>query len=513
MQCHCCATAKSLLVGWNFKFMKAAILIFLIVYLPVQIRTAINISRAIKQKQLTYAKFLVSVTENYTGNFNINNSLMSSMAATQATAITNSKSKSGERDYQPKSINTMKEDSTSSCKVAVKLLRGRPRSIKGFLTIGVSTVPRSRESYLFNTIRSLVDNLKTEDRTRTVIVIYIGSDNALFVDETTAMVDKHFAKEVNSSLVQVIQPFPSIYPNLSEINIRTFDDSVERMQWRRKQNIDYAQLFAYSIDISKYYIHVEDDVVTIYNYISTIEQFITSVEAKGQLWITLEFSSLGFIGKLFKSTDLCKISKFLILFQEEKPCDLLIDDLRAISTQGKSLKSQLSIFQHKGVHSSLLGKIQKLVDSKYKTNDLDVQFRNSTIVNPPADISTSFKPYSGYNAERAYFSFETGFFWVTSVNEGDFYLIEFESMVNITNVLIHTGHPISGIDRLENAKVKIATGNNTNDDKCGEFKDIGIFENGVFRKNFITSIYIKCMRINVYKKQTNWAIISNIELT
>lgn len=41
-------------------------------------------------------------------------------------------------------------------------------------------------------------------------------------------------------------------------------------------------------------------------------------------WAVLEFSELGFIGKLFRATDLPKLSKFMMTFYEEQPVDWLI---------------------------------------------------------------------------------------------------------------------------------------------------------------------------------------------
>lgn len=44
----------------------------------------------------------------------------------------------------------------------------------------------------------------------------------------------------------------------------------------------------------------------------------------------LEFSYLGFIGKLFKSTDLPLVVEFFLMFYKDKPIDWLLDHLLSV---------------------------------------------------------------------------------------------------------------------------------------------------------------------------------------
>lgn len=47
------------------------------------------------------------------------------------------------------------------------------------------------------------------------------------------------------------------------------------------------------------------------------------MSSKGDSWDMLEFSSLGFIGKLFRSEDLSRVVNFLLMFYKDKPVDLI----------------------------------------------------------------------------------------------------------------------------------------------------------------------------------------------
>ncbi|PNJ83788.1 MGAT4D isoform 9, partial [Pongo abelii] len=79
-------------------------------------------------------------------------------------------------------------------------------------------------------------------------------------------------------------------------------------------------------------------------------------------WFFIEFSMLGFIGKLFRSEDLTQFVRFFLMFYKEKPVDWLLNDI----FQGDCMKRKKqirirykpSLFRHVGIHSSFPGKEQ-----------------------------------------------------------------------------------------------------------------------------------------------------------
>jgi len=60
---------------------------------------------------------------------------------------------------------------------------------------------------------------------------------------------------------------------------------------------DYAALFAFSVGRSRFYLQLEDDVQCANRFVSDIRDFIHKQKSR---WAVLEFSELGFIGKLFR---------------------------------------------------------------------------------------------------------------------------------------------------------------------------------------------------------------------
>ena len=62
-------------------------------------------------------------------------------------------------------------------------------------------------------------------------------------------------------------------------------------------------------------------------FVSSMKRFALEKMAAEKSWFVIEFCSLGFIGKLFKSTDLPWLVQFLLMFYNDKPVDWLLDDL------------------------------------------------------------------------------------------------------------------------------------------------------------------------------------------
>ena len=106
-------------------------------------------------------------------------------------------------------------------------------------------------------------------------------------------------------------------------------------------------------------------------YLSAMKTF--ALNQKTDEWILLEFSQLGFIGKLFKTTDIPSIIQFIIMFYKDKPIDWLLDhyvyvrvcnldkDAKHCQRQKESVRIRFkpSLFQHVGTHSSLPGKVSR----------------------------------------------------------------------------------------------------------------------------------------------------------
>ncbi|KAG9339435.1 hypothetical protein JZ751_023572 [Albula glossodonta] len=187
---------------------------------------------------------------------------------------------------------------------------------------------------------------------------------------------RRFSTEFSSGLLEVISPPASYYPDFNNLK-ETFGDSKERVRWRTKQNLDYSFLMMYAVSKGVYYVQLEDDIVAKPNYFATMKNF--ALQLSSEEWMILEFSQLGFIGKMFQAPDLNLIVEFILMFYKEKPIDWLLDHILWVKVcnpekdakhcerqkSGLRVRFRPSLFQHVGLHSSLAGKIQKLTDKDF----------------------------------------------------------------------------------------------------------------------------------------------------
>ncbi|XP_024599618.1 alpha-1,3-mannosyl-glycoprotein 4-beta-N-acetylglucosaminyltransferase A isoform X2 [Neophocaena asiaeorientalis asiaeorientalis] len=392
------------------------------------------------------------------------------------------------------------------------------------IVMGVPTVKREVKSYLIETLHSLIDNLYPEEKLDCVIVVFIGETDIDYVNGVVANLEKEFSKEISSGLVEIISPPESYYPDLTNLK-ETFGDSKERIRWRTKQNLDYCFLMMYAQEKGTYYIQLEDDIIVKQNYFNTIKNF--ALQLSSEEWMILEFSQLGFIGKMFQAPDLTLIVEFIFMFYKEKPIDWLLDhilwvkvcnpekDAKHCDRQKANLRIRFrpSLFQHVGLHSSLSGKIQKLTDKDYmKPLLLKIH------VNPPAEVSTSLKVYQGHTLEKTYMGED--FFWAITPVAGDYILFKFDKPVNVESYLFHSGNQEHPGDILINTTVEVLPlksegleiSKETKDKRLGDgYFRIGKFENGVAEGMVDPSLNpISAFRLSVIQNSAVWAILNEV---
>lgn len=284
---------------------------------------------------------------------------------------------------------------------------------------------------------------------------------------------------------------------------RNYNDPPNRVTFRSKQNVDYSFLINYSAGLSHYYLQLEDDVSCANNFFSHIRRRTEEQEAKMATWAVIEFSVLGYIGKLYKSVDAPLLARFLFLFYQEMPCDWLMSHFRELLTQKEAIIFKPSLFQHMGTFSSFDGKRNPLKDKN---------FQEDVNPNPKADVFTDMSVYRGHAPRRAWD--DAGeFFWSNSIKKGNFWAAVLDVPAVFTGILVETG--MEGRDLLESGQVEIGrevittpTGRS-----CGEFQSVGTFKNGRFERNELDrdhSSASSCLRIRVTADQHRWLIIRKI---
>uniref|UniRef100_A0AAV2KA50 Alpha-1,3-mannosyl-glycoprotein 4-beta-N-acetylglucosaminyltransferase B n=1 Tax=Knipowitschia caucasica TaxID=637954 RepID=A0AAV2KA50_KNICA len=145
---------------------------------------------------------------------------------------------------------------------------------------------------------------------------------------------------------------------------------------------------------------LEDDIVARPNYFTTMKNF--ALQQPSEEWMILEFSQLGFIGKMFKSEDLPMIVEFMLMFYKDKPIDWLLDHIMWVKVCNPE---------------------------KDADKDFGKQHLHKGHINPAAELSSSLKTYQHFTLEKAYQGDD--FFWAFTPVAGDFIRIRFFTPVRV----------------------------------------------------------------------------------
>ncbi|XP_034036874.1 alpha-1,3-mannosyl-glycoprotein 4-beta-N-acetylglucosaminyltransferase B-like [Thalassophryne amazonica] len=217
-----------------------------------------------------------------------------------------------------------------------------------------------------------------------------------------------------------------------------------------------------------YYVQLEDDIIAKEDYYEAMKTFIS--QQTSNRWFILEFSQLGFIGKMFRSSDLPLVAEFFLMFHKDKPIDWLLDhilwvkvchpekDQKHCSEQKAQLKLTYkpSLFQHVGLHSSLNGKLQHLKDRDFGNQKLYRPHRN-----PEASLGSSLKHYQEHSLHRAYHGQD--FFWALTPVQGDYILFNFTQPANISGYFFRSGNIQTSADKFYDTTVEVRPSSRSED--------------------------------------------------
>ncbi|KAM6924025.1 alpha-1,3-mannosyl-glycoprotein 4-beta-N-acetylglucosaminyltransferase A-like [Xenentodon cancila] len=392
------------------------------------------------------------------------------------------------------------------------------------IVLGVPTVKREKQNYLVNTLSSLLFSLTTSECQDLLIIVFVAETDLDYVGKVAETIKKNFPKDVESGLLEVVSPSQYYYPDFSTLR-ETFGDSKDRVKWRTKQNLDFSFLMLYAQDKGTYYVQLEDDVIAKDGYYSDMKTFANREASRA--WLYVEFSQLGFIGKMFRTHDLPLVAEFFLMFHKDKPIDWLLDHILWVKvcnpeknekdcTQQKALLRQRykpSLFQHVGLHSSLPGKLQHLKDK-----DFMKQILYQVHTNPPAELSSSLKHYQQHSLDRLYNGDD--FFWALTPVHGDYILFSFPQPIHISGYRFRSGNIKTSGDKFYNTTVEVLPSNGSAKDKLGigssNYKEsdtgfiiIGAFENGLAEGEIDAALQpVSALRLVFQADSDVWALLS-----
>ncbi|XP_005140864.3 alpha-1,6-mannosyl-glycoprotein 4-beta-N-acetylglucosaminyltransferase-like isoform X2 [Melopsittacus undulatus] len=389
--------------------------------------------------------------------------------------------------------------------VSYHLLAGSLSPHKKFLAVGLASVQRPRGYYLPATLQSLFKQSTEEELQEMVVVVHLADTDPMWNVRVAANIATRFAQHILLGRLLLIHAPHEFYPTLEGLK-RNFNDPEERVRFRSKQNVDYAFLLAFTANLSSYYLMIEDDVWCAKSFLTAIRKALASQE--GSNWATLEFSKLGYIGKLYRSSDLPRLARFLLLFYQEMPCDWLLVHFRLLLTQKDAIRFKPSLFQHMGLYSSFQGTVNRLEDDEFQADAMDLPD------NPPAALFTTMSVFENYEPLKAYSSTE-GYFWGKDPAAGSTFSIVFQQPARVTRVRVRTGSAERRGDILHAGVLELGRRRRGDGRDCSAYTVVGTFENGSCERLGLERGIpgpVECVRIRVTRDQSEWLIIQSIEI-
>ncbi|XP_028401835.1 alpha-1,3-mannosyl-glycoprotein 4-beta-N-acetylglucosaminyltransferase C-like [Dendronephthya gigantea] len=251
-------------------------------------------------------------------------------------------------------IKTVTSEDTVTVTSDDAVLAGENFDKKAFVTIGIPSIEREGRNYLITTLDSLLHNVSNAKDFSMKIVILLADLKKSVRQKRLNELSTRYSKYFANGDIHVISVPPKVYPPLHGLT-KTLGDSELRMFWRSKQAIDFAFLMQYCQPFSPYYLQLEDDVIATRDYDVYMTRYMK--EKEGTFWLSLSFSSLGFIGKLYRSETLENQARFFRVLYSEMPVDLLMSLYRNILGNEAAKTTYLRhLFEHIGYQSSSLSR-------------------------------------------------------------------------------------------------------------------------------------------------------------
>ncbi|NXG52202.1 MGT4C acetylglucosaminyltransferase, partial [Psilopogon haemacephalus] len=389
--------------------------------------------------------------------------------------------------------------------VSYQLLAGSPPPDKKFLAVGLASVRRPRGFYLPDTLRSVFTQSTEEELQELVVVVHLADADPRWNRQVAAGLARTFARHILLGRLLLIHAPHRSYPSLEGLK-RNYGDPEERVRFRSKQNLDYAFLLAFAANLSSYYLMLEDDVSCASSFLSAIRRAVAARE--GSSWATLEFSKLGYIGKLYRAADLPRLAAFLLLFYQEMPCDWLLDHFRLLLAQKEPIRLTPSLFQHRGLYSSFQGTLNRLRDDDFQPDAADLPD------NPPAALYSSMDVFEHHEPFRAYGG-AGGYFWGKDPAAGSTFWVVFQQPTRVSLVRVLTGSSQRPGDYLRAGLLELGRGRQKGGGDCAAYTPVGAFQEGTFDGRGLEKAVagpVECLRVRLTRGQSQWLIIRSLQV-
>ncbi|XP_047561115.1 alpha-1,3-mannosyl-glycoprotein 4-beta-N-acetylglucosaminyltransferase C-like [Lutra lutra] len=389
--------------------------------------------------------------------------------------------------------------------INAQILIGVPPLKKKLLTIGISSVQHSSGSYLLDTLQSLFIASSSSERKHFIVLVHLADPDPKWLGQMISNISTLFKPYIQARQLVVINTPLKNYLLLKDLK-KNFHDTPAYVAFHFKQNMDYAFLMNFATNLSDYFLMIEDDVTCAPGFVT---QIATAVSAwRNKPWLTLNFSQLGFTGKLFRTRDLPCLVHFLFLFYQKMPCDYILTHFHDLLMEPAPIQFFPSLFQHMGNYSFFDSKFNSLKDKEIEEND------PGSPSNPAASIYTSLKVANDSALMNAY-SLDKNFFYTKSAEAGSHLTVVLDVPAKVFQVQVLTGSHLKGKNQLEEGQVELGYDATNRVNDCDDYILLGLLENGTLNKQVLSDESgkkVKCVRLLVTATPPSGIIVRHINL-
>lgn len=352
-----------------------------------------------------------------------------------------------------------------------------------------------------HTLQSLFQASSESELDCIVVLVHLSDPDPAWLSQMVANISGLFQPHLEAQKLLVIHGHLS--GSLVPGDLGNIKDSSPCEAVYSRQKVNYALLMNFAARLSEYFLLVEDHVDCAPKFVSTIYWALAAW--KERPWVTLEFSSLSFSGKVFHSSDLSRLTTFLLLFPKDTPTHLLLSEFRLLLAQHVPIRFSPSVFYPTGNHSAS-------EDTCFPV-EKEVVFGDPD--NPVASVLTDMRPIANVIPQDAYF-LNTESYITLDALRGNYLVVVLERPQKVVRIEVLTGADHQGQYRLQQGQVELGFDPLAHPAGCARYTVLGPLVQGhldqrVFYEEGAVE-QLSCIRLRVLASQDSWLFIRQIRV-
>lgn len=225
--------------------------------------------------------------------------------------------------------------SSSSTSFKPKIYISRQHRQNYTLAFGITVNSVTRVNILLETLKLLIESLDKNDEYSVLFIVYVNVPK--YEDNIIERIKEVCGAQISTGLIEIIVPPDNYYPpNLGtelsapdEYTKVSFDENgIEDA----RQVLDHSYVMMAAQTKALFYVQLDDDVIVKPNYARKIQNAafrMSTLTSGDNYWFEVSFSTLPCVGKLYRTSDIEKLSTFYLMYYKFKPCDELVSGLIA----------------------------------------------------------------------------------------------------------------------------------------------------------------------------------------